>query len=131
MATIPGTKRPPWLTKNDRPSHMRKHPNQDFYNGQQWRKARKQYIDSNVLCEINKARGKYVAAEVVDHIIPINKGGAPYNEKNFMPMTKKVHDIKSAFESHHGILVPCIETSEGLIPKRRNDIIYYLKKGKQ
>jgi len=71
---------------------------QEFYNSQQWRKLRAFYIREHPLCEICKAEGRTTAAEVVDHITEIKKGGAALDMRNLQSLCHLHHNQKTAAE---------------------------------
>lgn len=101
----------------------------DFYNATAWRNCRKAIIDTKPLCEVSRFENKYHAAKDIDHIIPIRYGGAKYHPDNLMPMTSFYHKRKTGMESRRNQpLVEWVETENGLIPKRREDIIRLLLK---
>lgn len=52
------------------------------------------------LCIHCERNGKVVAAEVVDHIIPLHIGGSDA-DSNKQSLCKQCHDIKSAKEAAH------------------------------
>ncbi len=64
-----------------------------------WRKAREGYLKAHPLCVLCESEGEYVAATVVDHIIP-HKGDKKlfWNRKNWQSLCKRHHDIKTARE---------------------------------
>lgn len=81
--------------------------------GYKWQQAREQYLAANPLCVRHQQRGDVVAATVVDHITPhrlkeaIDSGDADrisaaqslfWNRKNWQPLCKQCHDIKTAVE---------------------------------
>ena len=65
--------------------------------GAKWRKARKEYLFNNGLCAICAKAGKYVSANVVDHIIP-HKGNDKlfWNKRNWQPLCTTCHNRKTA-----------------------------------
>lgn len=77
------------------PFGRREHPNHAFYVSPEWRRARKQYLMRHPLCEICRRE----VATVVDHIKPINQGGAPLDERNFQALCARCHNKKSGSES--------------------------------
>lgn len=77
------------------PFGRREQSNREFYTSPDWRKARKHYIMHHPLCEICHR----AAATVVDHIKPINQGGAPLDECNFQALCSSCHNKKSGHES--------------------------------
>ena len=63
-----------------------------------WQKARARFLakSENVFCVECKKEGKLVRATVVDHIVP-HRGNSEllWDEKNWQPLCKKHHDIKT------------------------------------
>jgi 5-methylcytosine-specific restriction endonuclease McrA len=92
--------------RKDKPRRTERKPsNQEFYNSTGWRKTRAYYLAQYPLCEVSLAEGRTVPGEVIDHIIPISVGGAKMDARNFMTLSKQVHDKKSALEAHVSPLV--------------------------
>lgn len=73
----------------------------DMYNNDRWRRARIRYLKQHPLCECEecKKNNRILAANVVDHRKP-HKGDYElfWDEDNWMAMTKKCHDRKTAKE---------------------------------
>lgn len=82
--------RRPWQPER-RPFVERANRNHEFYVSTAWRKLRNEYIVEHPLCAMC---GR--AAEMVDHIVPINKGGAPLDPANLQSLCNHCHNIKSA-----------------------------------
>lgn len=64
--------------------------------GKRWQKARAGYLEKHPLCAECLKKGRYVKAEVVDHIQPHR--GDPvlfWNESNWQSLCKKCHDRKT------------------------------------
>lgn len=59
---------------------------------------------------------------VVDHIVPIQQGGAKWDERNHMGMCGHHHNVKRGLEKH-GYCVETTQGTGGLIPMDRNEII--------
>lgn len=78
-----------------KPFEGRANKNREFYVSSAWRKARKRYISLHPICS---ACGRAIAT-VVDHIIPINQGGAPLDERNFQSLCASCHNKKSGHEA--------------------------------
>lgn len=101
MPIAPKASRKPWIVKvEQKHSHNNRVRHQsDFkYDSIRWRKVRKSYISKHPLCEKCKALGRFIPAQVVDHIIPIKKGGAPWSDQNFQSLCSTCHNAKSAKE---------------------------------
>lgn len=73
--------------------------NSNFYNSRTWRKFRATFLEKNPLCVECEAEGVVTVANVVDHIIPINAGGAELDESNMQSLCITHHNKKSARES--------------------------------
>jgi len=128
MPKLGKTTKLPWLkTADTAPQSGRTNPNQQFYNSTRWRKTAKSYRASNPLCEVSNHFGNVVAAQMVDHIIPINQGGAKYDPCNLMSMCHKLHNKKSGKEKHTPILIEFIETQSGKIPVKKEHIFEVFK----
>ena len=67
--------------------------------GSAWRKARKEYLAAHPLCVKCLKEGKYVKAEVVDHIIPHRMDMKLFwDRSNWQPLCKRHHDLKTGLE---------------------------------
>ena len=64
----------------------------EVYDTRAWRKLRAGMLARNPLCKRCEGRGKIVAAEVVDHIVPVSQGGAAFDEENLQCLCKPCHD---------------------------------------
>jgi 5-methylcytosine-specific restriction protein A len=101
--------------------------NDDFYNSTAWRNCRKSYMDNNPLCEVSRYEKKYHAGKDCDHIIPVRFGGAKFDPRNLMSMTQFYHRRKTGFEKNRNApLVEYVTTENGLIPRRREDLMMIL-----
>lgn len=69
---------------------------QEFYNSRAWKKLRDLFIRQNPLCKNCRGNGKTVEANVVDHVIPIEAGGACLNWDNLQSLCHLCHNQKSA-----------------------------------
>ena len=99
MPTIPKPTRrgylPPRITQG-----RRLHDNGEFYRSTRWRRRRLPKLDADPLCEECKRRGLVTPATVVDHIVPINEGGAAMDMDNLQSLCDKCHNRKSGIEAH-------------------------------
>lgn len=99
MPTLNKSTRPPWVP--ERKAHEgRRSPNQAIYNSPRWRGLSKLHKKANPLCVECEAKGIVAAVYVTDHIVPINKGGAPYEWSNLQSLCRRCHDSKSGREAH-------------------------------
>ena len=78
-------------------------------NTARWQRARLAYRTAHPLCELCKLRGRTVASTCVDHIIPRNKGGAMWNDRNFQSLCNPCHTAKTAWENGHGLSVRVLD----------------------
>mgnify|MGYP003144591957 CR=1 FL=1 len=70
--------------------------NASFYNSRTWRKLRLMILNKQPVCKMCEDKGKVTSSTVVDHIIPINKGGAKLNPDNLQGLCFRCHSIKSS-----------------------------------
>ena len=88
------TKRP-WLPER-KPYEGYRHHNTDFYQSRRWRSLRALTLQKDPLCEECMRKGVLVPAQMVDHIVPINKGGAPLDLNNLQSLCNHCHAVKTA-----------------------------------
>lgn len=88
------TKRP-WLPEK-KPFAGFQHHNTDFYQSRKWRALRTLKLQKDPLCEECMRKGMLVPAQMVDHIVPINKGGAPLDLNNLQSLCNHCHAVKTA-----------------------------------
>ena len=62
-----------------------------FYDKAVWKKTRRIQLSHAPLCEMCKAAGKTVPATDVDHIKPINLGGAVLDPDNLRSLCRSCH----------------------------------------
>lgn len=68
-----------------------------------WDMARKHFLSQHPLCAGCHARGRTVAATVVDHIKPHRGDRALFwDTSNWQPLCVKCHGAKIAWEKKHG-----------------------------
>ena len=89
----------PWKPVKKKQSGRLK-SNSAFYQAHRWRKHRKIYLSEHPLCVECEKVSKVVEAKVLDHIIPINQGGAEYDYKNHQGLCSSCHNSKSGREAH-------------------------------
>ncbi|MFT5760915.1 MAG: 5-methylcytosine-specific restriction protein A [Polaribacter sp.] len=97
MAKKPQTIKRSWV--QERKPFERENSNTEFYNSWPWRKLRKRFLAANPLCVDCEAKDMITKSTVADHIVRINAGGEPLNEKNLQALCEHHHNKKSAFES--------------------------------
>lgn len=73
-----------------------RHHNTAFYQSTAWRKLRAVKLAREPMCEECARQGRVTPAQMVDHIIPINKGGAPLDVDNLQSLCNACHARKSA-----------------------------------
>jgi 5-methylcytosine-specific restriction enzyme A len=95
MPKIPKRVLQPW-----RKEEVKRKPTQSngFYQSKLWRATRKRYIEINPLCRFCEEKGIIKEAEVVDHIQPIEQGGAKLDISNLQPLCHSCHNRKSNAE---------------------------------
>jgi 5-methylcytosine-specific restriction endonuclease McrA len=62
--------------------------------------VRKLYLEQHPLCVECQRVGKITPATVVDHITPINTGGARFDFNNLQGLCAHCHNKKSGREAH-------------------------------
>lgn len=95
MPTIIKSCHRPWQ-KEKKPQTGRIHNNKEFYQSPAWRKLRAVKLRLNPLCEECERLGRVTPAQMVDHITPINKGGASLDMENLQSLCNACHNRKSA-----------------------------------
>ena len=78
----------------------RRHANTEFYRSTAWRKLRAEQLRRQPLCECCLAQGRHTPAHIVDHIRPVNRGGAPLDLENLQSLCAACHNRKSGAERH-------------------------------
>ena len=68
------------------------------YNTTRWEKIRQNHFSKNPFCVICESNGQQVIANVLDHIIPVSKGGEFWTSSNHQGLCKSHHNAKSAKE---------------------------------
>ena len=97
MPTIKRICRRPWQPKHD-PQAGRRHANTEFYQSTAWRKLRAIKLHWQPLCEECLEHDWHTPAQMVDHIVPINRGGAALDLQNLQSLCNSCHNRKSARE---------------------------------
>ena len=95
MPTIKKHTKRPWIPEH-RPFEGYRHHNTEFYQSRQWRVLRAVKLQQNPLCEECQRQGRLTPAQMVDHIVPINKGGEPLALENLQSLCNRCHSIKTA-----------------------------------
>ena len=82
--------------KREQPQKRNK--NEKFYNSKAWRNLRANYIQRNPICVMCKAQGKLTPGDHIDHIRPIEQGGAALDESNLQTLCISCHARKTLKE---------------------------------
>lgn len=99
MPTISKKCKRPWMPER-KSQEGRIHSNTKFYQSMPWRRLRAIKIAEQPLCEECLKKGILIPAKVIDHIVPINKGGNPLDINNLQSLCSSCHNQKSGKESH-------------------------------
>lgn len=113
----------------DPPKQRQPTSDQATYRSTSWRKVRRMQIATFPYCQAHWQKGELIDCTFdspVDHVIPIDHGGAKYDERNLLTLCPSCHNRKSALEKHYGVLVASQESESGLIPAE--DLAGLLKK---
>ena len=70
-----------------------------FYKSAQWRAVRAAFLRQYPVCGVCAARGRVVAAVVVDHVVPVKDGGARFDVANLQALCVTCHNRKTAQET--------------------------------
>ncbi len=60
-----------------------------------WERLRAMHLASEPLCRMCKQAGRTTPAVLVDHITPINDGGAILDDRNLQSLCRSCHDDKT------------------------------------
>lgn len=72
-----------------------------FYLSPAWRRFRDWYIKNHPLCAMCEATGRSVVAEIVDHVVELRDGGAPFDGDNAQSLCRACHNAKTAQAKNH------------------------------
>ena len=61
-----------------------------------WEKVRRMHLAAEPLCRMCSQAGRVTPAVLVDHIQPINDGGAVLDDGNLQSLCRRCHDVKTA-----------------------------------
>jgi 5-methylcytosine-specific restriction protein A len=70
------------------------------YHTSTWRRLRKVFLVNNPICVMCETIGKFTPANVVDHIVPIRKGGEFLEWENLQSLCASCHNSKTMKERH-------------------------------
>ena len=91
----------------------------DVHNTRRWRRLRRSILAGEPLCRRCSAEGRTRAAEEVDHVVPIGRGGAAWDPDNLQPLCRACHEAKSARE-HRAAVKRVGRDGVPLAPRRRD-----------
>lgn len=93
----------PTLNKKQRklPNQIKSNSNKSWsyhqiYHTKQWRNIRKLKLNINPLCQQCEQQGLTTEANVVDHINPVQEGGAAFDLDNLQSLCVSHHNSKTA-----------------------------------
>ena len=69
-----------------------------FYASSAWKALRNAHRIKEPLCRVHAQAGYTVVAEMVDHIVPIARGGAPLDDDNLESLCCSCHQRKTERE---------------------------------
>lgn len=72
------------------------HPNKAIYGSKRWQMARRQVLTEEPFCACGCGR----LSEDVDHVVPIEQGGAVWNRSNLQGLAHHCHSVKTRREQH-------------------------------
>ena len=72
--------------------------NNYIYKSRQWRKLRQIVLHKHPICVMCEQKNRYTTANTIDHILPINKGGAKLSLENLQGLCSTCHNRKSAYD---------------------------------
>ena len=61
------------------------------YNNPRWKRLRRKHLANNPLCVRCKKQGRTTAATTVDHEVPVEHGGAMWDEDNLQSLCSTCH----------------------------------------
>jgi len=70
-----------------------------FYQTKEWRDFRNNYMMMHPLCVMCERDGRTSIAYALDHIVPINKGGAIWSEANLQGLCLRHNAQKTALDN--------------------------------
>lgn len=86
---------------NRRHDATRASSSQRGYDGQ-WSKVRRMVLAAEPLCRHCDETGSVTPATMVDHVIPLNQGGARLDRANLQPLCDPCHAAKTARDGSRG-----------------------------
>ena len=70
--------------------------NSKIYTSRQWRNLRKLVLHRQPICVHCEKKNKFITANTIDHIKPINQGGSVWDVDNLQALCSSCHNKKSA-----------------------------------
>jgi 5-methylcytosine-specific restriction protein A len=70
-----------------------------FYQTKEWKSYRRTYLMTYPLCKLCSVSDKVTLATVLDHIVPIKKGGAKWDYNNLQGLCTHHNAIKTALDN--------------------------------
>lgn len=67
--------------------------------GSRWMAIRREHLRNCPLCVMCDAEGVVRAAQVLDHVVPLWKGGSADSPRNLQSLCNEHHDAKTALEA--------------------------------
>lgn len=101
MPTINKSSKPASWVARPKAHQQHAQDNQQFYNSTAWRTVSRGYRSQHPLCRICMDKGLVEAGTCVDHIVPINQGGARWDWANLQTLCHRCHARKSGAEAHN------------------------------
>lgn len=84
-------------TSHARTREYQTHRNKGFYNTKRWQRTREKQLHDHPLCQCDDPGCMGIATDV-DHIVPLEQGGAPYAPSNLQSLTARCHGRKTRRE---------------------------------
>ena len=93
-----GNKCPECKPARPAPAKAKPRAGDPVYRLNRWRRKSEGYRRRHPFCEHCLQAGLLVRSTVVDHIVPLSKGGAAFDDKNLQALCHQCHAIKTAEE---------------------------------
>lgn len=87
--------RKPWIPDRSKPKTNESWAYDKRYSSPRWKGYRKTFLKENRLCVLCKEADKITVATVVDHIIPVSKGGDFWDPDNHQALCKGCNSRKA------------------------------------
>ncbi len=84
----------PWVRRGDDQAQARKR----FYDTARWQRARAAKLRRDPLCQACAHEQRAIAAEHVDHWVPLAQGGHPTADENLVSLCHSCHSVKTRCE---------------------------------